>query len=89
MMLYHYFDSKIGPFRNLSDLPDEEADRVILQFRQQKRDSHPTFSDKITDGKEYHIRAFLIKCTRLHSVVYALVLSEFICIIHNFSDNFK
>ena len=39
MMLYHYFDSKIGPFRNLSDLTDEEADRVILQFRQQKRDS--------------------------------------------------
>lgn len=37
MMLYHYFDSKIGPFRNLSDLTDEEADRVILQFRQQKR----------------------------------------------------
>ena len=39
MMLYHYFDSKIGPFRNLSDLTDEEANRVILQFRQQKRDS--------------------------------------------------
>ena len=39
MMLYHYFDSKIGPFRNLSDLTDEEADRVILQFRQQKKDS--------------------------------------------------
>ena len=32
MMLYHYFDSKIGPFRNLSDLPDEEADHVILQI---------------------------------------------------------
>lgn len=37
MMLYHYFDSKTGPFRNLSNLTDEEADRVILQFRQQKR----------------------------------------------------
>lgn len=24
MMLYHYFDSTIGPFRNLSDLPEEE-----------------------------------------------------------------
>ena len=42
MMLYHYFDSKIGPFRNLSDLTDEEADRVILQFRQQKRVSKET-----------------------------------------------
>ena len=42
MMLYHYFDSTIGPFRNLSDLPDEEADRVILQFRQQKRVSKET-----------------------------------------------
>ena len=39
IILYHYFDSKIGPFRNLSDLPDEEVDRVILKFRQQKRDS--------------------------------------------------
>ena len=31
MMLYHYFDSKIGPFRNLSDLTDEEA---VLPKRQ-------------------------------------------------------
>ena len=58
MMLYHYFDSTIDPFRNLSDLTDEEADRVILQFRQQKRDSHPTFSDKITDGKEYRKKLY-------------------------------
>ena len=42
IMLYHYFDSKIGPFRNLSDLPDEEADRVILQFRQQKNGVIPS-----------------------------------------------
>lgn len=36
MLLYHYYDSAIGPFRNLSDLTDEDADRVMQQIRRQK-----------------------------------------------------
>ena len=28
MVLYHYFDKKIGPFRNLSDLSEEEANQM-------------------------------------------------------------
>ena len=29
MHLYHYFERKIGPFRNLSDLPISEAEEVL------------------------------------------------------------
>lgn len=36
MFLYHYFDSKIGAFRNLSDLPIDEANRVLNMIRSNK-----------------------------------------------------
>ncbi|MCA0757070.1 hypothetical protein KP806_18570 [Paenibacillus sp. N4] len=31
--LCHYFDESIGPFRNLSDLEQEEAERVLNEIR--------------------------------------------------------
>ena len=39
MVLYHYYDAQIGPFRNLSDLTMEEADEVLAELRQQKPDA--------------------------------------------------
>jgi len=35
--LYHYYDASTGPFRNLSDLEPDEAERVLEQIRQQKK----------------------------------------------------
>lgn len=32
-ILYHYFDKDMGPFRNLSSLPVEEALRISKQIR--------------------------------------------------------
>lgn len=32
MYLYHYYDSAVGPFKNLSDLPMEEADRLLQEI---------------------------------------------------------
>ena len=32
MLLYHYYDKTIGPFKNLSDLDREEADKVLQQI---------------------------------------------------------
>ena len=32
MFLYHYFDKAIGPFKNLSDLSIEEANRVLQEI---------------------------------------------------------
>lgn len=29
MYLYHYFDKTIGPFKNLSDLPIDEAKNIL------------------------------------------------------------
>ncbi|MCM1276748.1 MAG: hypothetical protein NC299_15545 [Lachnospiraceae bacterium] len=36
MTLYHYFDRSIGPFRNLSDLPEEEAKAVLEQIKKER-----------------------------------------------------
>ncbi|CAN7315982.1 hypothetical protein [Paenibacillus sp. LjRoot56] len=35
--LYHYFNDSVGPFRNLSDLEPEEAERVLNDLRLQKK----------------------------------------------------
>ena len=32
MFLYHFFDKKIGPFKNLSDLPLDEANRILKEI---------------------------------------------------------
>ena len=39
MFLYHYYDKDYGPFRNLSDLTDEEAASVINRIAYEKKDS--------------------------------------------------
>ena len=39
MLLYHYFDKKTGPFRNLSDLSEEEANKVLLTIKSEKPES--------------------------------------------------
>ena len=36
MYLYHYYDKKVGPFRNLSDLSPKEAEKVLRKIRQEK-----------------------------------------------------
>lgn len=35
--LCHYFDESVGPFRNLSDLEPEEAERILNEIRVQKK----------------------------------------------------
>ena len=32
MFLYHYYDKNIGPFKNLSDLSLDEANRVLQEI---------------------------------------------------------
>lgn len=36
MYLYHYFDKKTGPFRNLSELSIEEAKSVLNKIKETK-----------------------------------------------------
>lgn len=40
MFLYHYYDKNIGPFRNLSDLPVEDANRVLKDIEINKPNAH-------------------------------------------------
>lgn len=65
MNLYHYYDKTIGPFKSLSDIDDEEANRIIpieefdlksISFTY--GDSHPTFSERVQDGKEYRKKLY-------------------------------
>lgn len=39
MYLYHYYDSKVGAFRSLSDLSIDEASRVLDMIRRNKPDT--------------------------------------------------
>lgn len=32
MFLYHCFEKRVGPYKNLSDLPAEEAKEVISEY---------------------------------------------------------
>lgn len=36
MYLYHYYDKKVGPFRNLSDLEPGMAEAVLDSIRKEK-----------------------------------------------------
>ncbi|SFE22645.1 hypothetical protein SAMN05216378_2798 [Paenibacillus catalpae] len=37
LYLYHYYDERTGPFRNLSDLEEHEAERVLDEIRQENK----------------------------------------------------
>ena len=39
MYLYHYFEKSIGPFRNLSDLPIEKAQEVLIKLKNERPES--------------------------------------------------
>lgn len=43
--LYHYYDKTIGPFKNLSDLSDEEANKILLDMRESRPYSQPAQRD--------------------------------------------
>ena len=47
MELYHYYDRTIGPFRNLSDLPLEEAKAVLDRIRKEKPGSQSARKDAL------------------------------------------
>jgi hypothetical protein len=36
MYLYHYYDKSIGPFKNLSDCSQEEANKIIEKIKTEK-----------------------------------------------------
>lgn len=36
MNLYHYYDETIGPFRNLSDLPIDQASKIIEKIKESR-----------------------------------------------------
>ena len=36
MYLYHYYDRDLGPFKNISELPDEEAGKIMQRLKAEK-----------------------------------------------------
>ena len=36
MILYHYFDRRTGPFRTLSDLPEDEAKALLEEAKRER-----------------------------------------------------
>lgn len=39
MYLYHYYDKDIGPFKNISELPDEEAAALMERLAVEKKNA--------------------------------------------------
>ena len=39
MNLYHYFDKDLGPFKNLSELSEKEAEAVMRKLSREKQDA--------------------------------------------------
>ena len=39
MNLYHYYDKRSGPFRSLTAVPPEEAERILARIRAERPDS--------------------------------------------------
>lgn len=33
MYLYHCYDHDLGPFKNISELPDEEAEKIMQRLK--------------------------------------------------------
>lgn len=46
MTLYHYYDASTGPFRNLSDLPVEEAKSVLHAIKEEKPETRSAGRDE-------------------------------------------
>lgn len=40
MDLYHYYDKKIGPFRNLSDVSQEKANQILTEIAKNKPNTY-------------------------------------------------
>ena len=38
MVLYHYYEKSTGPLRSISDLSDEEAEKVLQRIKTEKPD---------------------------------------------------
>lgn len=38
MKLYHYYEKATGPFKSISDLPDEKAEQILKNIRTEKPD---------------------------------------------------
>ena len=36
MVLYHYYDRKTGPFKNLSDISIDEAEKILRKIKEEK-----------------------------------------------------
>ena len=45
MKLYHYYDKRSGPFRSLTELPDEEAFSVLERLKAERPDSFASQRD--------------------------------------------
>lgn len=55
MYLYHYFERERGPFRSLSDLPDEEAQKI----QDRLKSDNNIFSKRDSDGKYMFYRRMI------------------------------
>ncbi len=59
MYLYHYFDRRVGPFRSLTSIPEEEAKEVMEAIRKERPDSQCAKRDKAYVERRRNCEAIL------------------------------
>ena len=59
MLLYHYYEETIGPFRSISDLSDEKAEKILSNIRTQKPDIFISKRSEDYLKKRRHFEALL------------------------------
>ena len=59
MVLYHYFDRRTGPFRSLTAMPEQDAQRLLEQIKKDRPDSFCAARDESYIQKRRNCEAIL------------------------------
>ena len=68
MFLYHYYDAKIGPFKNISDLSVDDAKQLLDEIKKERPDC------QCAKRQESYVEPYSVKLTIvLHPVFSAII----------------
>jgi hypothetical protein len=59
MKLYHYYEKSVGPFHSISDLPDDEANRLLDRIRKEKPEAFISKRPEDYVAKRRHFEGIL------------------------------
>ena len=94
MYLYHYYDKSIGPFKNLSDCSQEEANKIIEKIKTEKPGAfcakrNPDYMEKRRYYEEILRQEFLKKGGKIQRKVPHYMVVEQCDFLESWYENSK